>query len=138
MPPRWTNENFQQLTEFERGRTIGLREGRFFYRIIGARVQSNSSAVMRVWTQWNDRAPINSKNWQWTKKDKSRLNLWDRNNRICVRRYAGERCLPECVIERHSGLTPGVMVRAQHMQLLPWPAYSPDMSSIEHVWELVG
>ncbi|GFV40809.1 hypothetical protein TNCV_2590561 [Trichonephila clavipes] len=27
-----------------------------------------------------------------------------------VARYAGERCLPECVIERHSGLTSGVMV----------------------------
>ncbi|GFS48403.1 hypothetical protein TNCV_2297421 [Trichonephila clavipes] len=24
------------------------------------------------------------------------------------------------------------------MQLLPWPAYSPDMSPIEHVWNLVG
>ncbi|GFX43615.1 transposable element Tcb1 transposase [Trichonephila clavipes] len=24
------------------------------------------------------------------------------------------------------------------MQLLPWPAYSPDMSSIEHVRDLVG
>ncbi|GFX56888.1 transposable element Tcb2 transposase [Trichonephila clavipes] len=27
---------------------------------------------------------------------------------------------------------------AQHMQLLPWPAYSPDMSPIEHVWDFVG
>ncbi|GFT05958.1 transposon Tf2-6 polyprotein [Trichonephila clavipes] len=27
---------------------------------------------------------------------------------------------------------------AQHMQLLPWPAYSPDMSPIEHVGDLVG
>ncbi|GFW45375.1 transposable element Tc1 transposase [Trichonephila clavipes] len=85
--------------------------------------------------------------------DESRFNLWDHDGRICVRRYAGERCLPECVIERHSGLTPGVMVWSaisyhgrtnllridvQHMQLLPWPAYSPDMSSIEHVWDLVG
>ncbi|GFW48653.1 uncharacterized protein TNCV_4242341 [Trichonephila clavipes] len=27
----------------------------------------------------------------------------------------------------------------QHMQRLPWPAYSPDMSPIEHVWDwLVG
>ncbi|GFS76699.1 uncharacterized protein TNCV_1622721 [Trichonephila clavipes] len=26
----------------------------------------------------------------------------------------------------------------QHMQLLPWLAHSPDMSSIEHVWDLVG
>ncbi|GFV28846.1 hypothetical protein TNCV_4050941 [Trichonephila clavipes] len=26
----------------------------------------------------------------------------------------------------------------QHMQLLPWPAYSPNMSPIENVWDLVG
>ncbi|GFW90034.1 transposable element Tc1 transposase [Trichonephila clavipes] len=42
--------------------------------------------------------------------DESLFNLWDHDGRIRVRRYAGERCLPECVIERHSGLTPGVMV----------------------------
>ncbi|GFX10078.1 transposable element Tcb2 transposase [Trichonephila clavipes] len=27
---------------------------------------------------------------------------------------------------------------AQHMQLLPWPAHSPDMPPIEHVGDLVG
>ncbi|GFW94979.1 uncharacterized protein TNCV_1464771 [Trichonephila clavipes] len=54
-------------------------------------------------------APNNSKNWQWTMEDESRFNLWDHDGCICVRRYAGERCLPECVMERHSGLTPGVM-----------------------------
>ncbi|GFW42257.1 transposable element Tcb1 transposase [Trichonephila clavipes] len=27
---------------------------------------------------------------------------------------------------------------AQHMQLIPWPAYSPDMSPIEYVLNLVG
>ncbi|GFW20219.1 hypothetical protein TNCV_1855431 [Trichonephila clavipes] len=27
---------------------------------------------------------------------------------------------------------------AQYMQLLNWPAYSPDISPIEHVWDLVG
>ncbi|GFU52288.1 hypothetical protein TNCV_2701221 [Trichonephila clavipes] len=27
---------------------------------------------------------------------------------------------------------------AQYMQLLPWPAYSPDTSPIEPVWDLVG
>ncbi|GFV65123.1 hypothetical protein TNCV_1509231 [Trichonephila clavipes] len=26
----------------------------------------------------------------------------------------------------------------QRIHLLPWPAYSPDMSPIEHVWDLVG
>ncbi|GFV66230.1 transposable element Tcb1 transposase [Trichonephila clavipes] len=77
----------------------------------------------------NRRAPNNSKNWQWTKEgdanehrswqadwhqvvfsDESRFNLWDHDGRIRVRRYAGERCLPECVIERHNSLTPRVMI----------------------------
>ncbi|GFV11553.1 hypothetical protein TNCV_975451 [Trichonephila clavipes] len=47
------------------------------------------------------------------------FNLWDLDSRIRGRRYADERCLPECVIECHS-----------------WPDYSPDMSPIEHVWDL--
>ncbi|GFW92481.1 transposable element Tc1 transposase [Trichonephila clavipes] len=81
------------------------------------------------------------------------FNLWAHDGRIRVRRYAGERCLLQCIIERRSGLTPGVMVwgaisyrerfnllriKAQHMQLLPWPAYSPDMSPIEHVGDFIG
>ncbi|GFV70990.1 transposable element Tcb2 transposase [Trichonephila clavipes] len=85
--------------------------------------------------------------------DESRFNLKDHRGRICVRCYASKRCLPECIIEQHSGLTPGIMqdnarlhvpktVRdfcsAQHMKLLPWSAYSPDMSPIEHVRDLFG
>ncbi|GFX88852.1 transposable element Tc1 transposase [Trichonephila clavipes] len=71
MTPRRNKEKFQQPSEFEQGRIIDLREGGFSYRAIEARVQRNSSTVIR---------------------------------------YAGERCLPECVIERHGRLTTGVMV----------------------------
>ncbi|GFS76003.1 uncharacterized protein TNCV_4666361 [Trichonephila clavipes] len=42
--------------------------------------------------------------------DELRFKFWDYNGRIRVRRYADEPCLPECDIERYSGLTPGVMV----------------------------
>ncbi|GFW67513.1 transposable element Tc1 transposase [Trichonephila clavipes] len=101
--------------------------------------------------------------------DESRFNLWHHDGRIRVGRYAGERHIPECIIERHSGRTPGVMPQAipflqelpgavfqqdntrphvaktvksyldsQQVQLLPWPAYSPDMSTIEHVWDIIG
>ncbi|GFW63061.1 transposable element Tcb1 transposase [Trichonephila clavipes] len=73
------------------------------------------------------KASHNSKYRQWTTEDESRFNLWDHHGRIRFRCYAGERCLPEYVIERHSGLTSGVK-----------PADSPDMSPIEHVWDLVG
>ncbi|GFW34411.1 uncharacterized protein TNCV_221371 [Trichonephila clavipes] len=40
----------------------------------------------------------------------SHFNLWHHNGRIRVMRYAGERHIPECIIERHSRRTPGVMV----------------------------
>ncbi|GFS56416.1 transposable element Tc1 transposase [Trichonephila clavipes] len=30
------------------------------------------------------------------------------------------------------------IIDSQQVQLLPWPAYSPDMSPIEHVWDIVG
>ncbi|GFV81983.1 uncharacterized protein TNCV_3151811 [Trichonephila clavipes] len=43
--------------------------------------------------------------------DELRFNLWDHDGRIRVRRYAGECCLPECIIERHSGLTPKLLIR---------------------------
>ncbi|GFV87593.1 transposable element Tcb2 transposase [Trichonephila clavipes] len=72
---------------------------------------------------------------------------------ICDRRYGGERCQPECVFEQHNGLTPGVMqVKArphvaktvrdfcspQHMQILPWLAYSLDTSPVDNVLDMVG
>ncbi|KFM68742.1 Transposable element Tc1 transposase, partial [Stegodyphus mimosarum] len=290
MPRRRKRARFEQLTEFERGRIIGLREAGLSYRAVSSRVQRNSSTVMRVWKQWTDECRTTRKSgsgprnvtsarddrhlvrmartdrtassrqlaalWsiatgvslcassirrrllqcglrartplyriplthdhrrlrlQWANQhrdwradwqhvvfsDESRFNLWYHDGRIRVRRYAGERHLPECIIERHSGRTPGVMVwgaiayhrrsqllrivgnlnsnryirevlqpeavpflqslpgavfqqdnarphtarivksffAAQQVQLLPWPACSPDMSPIEHVWDVIG
>ncbi|GFY09446.1 transposable element Tcb2 transposase [Trichonephila clavipes] len=135
---------------------------------------------MRVWKLWTDEHQTTRKTdsgrrkhrgWEadWLQvvfSDESHLNLWYHDGRIRVRRYAGERYLPECVIGRHSGLTPEVMVwdaisyhgrshllrikevphvaksfrdfcSSQHMQLLPWPAYSPNMSPIKHVWDWI-
>ncbi|GFT74079.1 uncharacterized protein TNCV_3708011 [Trichonephila clavipes] len=66
MPPRRNKEKFQQLTEFERGRIIGLREGGFSYNALGARVQRKSSTVMRVWKEWTDERTEHFENWQWT------------------------------------------------------------------------
>ncbi|GFX77947.1 transposable element Tcb1 transposase [Trichonephila clavipes] len=41
--------------------------------------------------------------------DESRFNSWDHDGRFRVRRYAGERCFPKCVIERD--LTPELWCR---------------------------
>ncbi|GFX17056.1 transposable element Tc1 transposase [Trichonephila clavipes] len=185
MPPRRNKEKFQQLTEFERGKNIGLREGGFSYHAIGACVQRNSSIVMRVFKQWTGehrttrkigsgrrkvtctnvgfvnsstsaapwiackvplyRIPLKGNHrrlrlqwahelraWQadWHQvafSDESRFNLWDHGGRIRVRRCAGERCLPECVIERHTGLTPGVRPKVvPFLQRIPGAIFQLD------------
>ncbi|GFX90392.1 transposable element Tcb2 transposase [Trichonephila clavipes] len=146
------------------------------HRVLRARVPLNRIPLManhrRLHLQWAHEYRAWQADWpQVVFSDESRFNLWNHDGRIRVRRYANERCLPECAIERHSGLTPGIMVwaailyhgrsnllrklmqdnarpqvaknvrdfcSAQHMELLPWPVYSPDMSPIEHVWDLDG
>ncbi|GFT06549.1 transposable element Tc1 transposase [Trichonephila clavipes] len=262
MPRRRKRAKFEQISEFERGRIVGLRVAELSYRAVAARVQRNSSTIMRVSKQWTDEGRTARKSGsgprnvtsahdgrrlvrmaqtdrtassrqlvaQWSTatgflsrktiaacgynvhrswradwqqvvfSDESRFNLWHHDGRIRVRRYAGERHIPECIIERHSGRTPGIMIwgaiayhgrsqllrivgnlnstryinevlqpqaipflqglpeavfqqdnahphlaktvksylDSQQVQLLPWPAYSPDMSPIEHVWDIVG
>ncbi|GFX69416.1 hypothetical protein TNCV_1547471 [Trichonephila clavipes] len=97
MPPRRNKDKFPQLTKFQLGKIIVLRKGGFFYRAKGARVQRNSSTVMRVWKQWIDE--------KLAVEDGS---LREQEDHIRVRSYAGEQCFPECVIEGYRGLTTGV------------------------------
>ena len=132
--------------------------------------------------------------------DKSCFNMSYNDGCIRVRRYAGECYLRACILQRHRGPMPSVMVwgtieynmqsrllhnegnlnsnryirevlqpdvlpflqatphaifqqdnaephmarivqaffQRQWVSLLPWPAHLPDMSSIEHAWDMVG
>ncbi|GFW79326.1 transposable element Tc1 transposase [Trichonephila clavipes] len=176
-----------QKDRFERGRIVGLREAGLSYRAVAARVQRNSSTIMRVPKQWTDegrtarksgngprnvtsarddrrlsirrrllqrglraripldRIPLTQnhrrlrlqwanvhRSWRadWQQvvfSDESRLNLWHHDGRIRVRCYAGERHIPECIIERHSGRTPGVMPQAiPFLQGLPGAVFQQD------------
>ena len=65
----------------------------------------------RMWLQWAHEYRV----WQvdWHKdviSDESRFNLWDHDGHFRVRRYVGQCCLLECVIEQHIGRIFGVMV----------------------------
>ncbi|GFX54900.1 hypothetical protein TNCV_3318171 [Trichonephila clavipes] len=51
-PANFPGGEFQQITEFERGRIIGLWEGEFSYQAIGTHVLRNSSTVLQGWKQW--------------------------------------------------------------------------------------
>ncbi|GFW46160.1 transposable element Tcb2 transposase [Trichonephila clavipes] len=51
--------------------------------------------------------------------------------------------IPAAIFQRNNARPHVVMTvpdfcSARHMQLLPWSAYSTDMSPIKHVWDLVG
>ncbi|GFV37051.1 transposable element Tc1 transposase [Trichonephila clavipes] len=148
---RWSTATGVQMSASSIRRRLlhrGLRARRPLYRIPLA------ANHRRLRLQWAREHRAWQADWhQVAFSEESRFNLWDHELQIRVRRYTGERCLPECVIERHNGLTPGVTqdnarphvaktdrdyCSAQHMQLLPWPVYSPDMSPIEQVWYLVG
>ncbi|GFX59050.1 transposable element Tc1 transposase [Trichonephila clavipes] len=54
MPCRRKGAKFEQISEFERGKIVGLREAGLSYRAVAARVQRNISTIMRVSKQWTD------------------------------------------------------------------------------------
>ncbi|GBM12740.1 hypothetical protein AVEN_228528-1 [Araneus ventricosus] len=53
MPLRRRRSHYQQLTKFERGRVVGLREGGFSFRDIAERLGRNVSTVHDCWQQWS-------------------------------------------------------------------------------------
>ncbi|GBM70360.1 hypothetical protein AVEN_151494-1 [Araneus ventricosus] len=53
MPLRRRRSHYQPLTEFERGRVVGLREGGFSFRDIAERLGRNVSTVHDRWQQWS-------------------------------------------------------------------------------------
>ncbi|GFX29277.1 transposable element Tcb1 transposase [Trichonephila clavipes] len=78
----------------------------------GAFIQIPLTAnLRRLRLQWAHEHRARQADWhQVVFSDESSCNLWYHETRIRVRLYTGERCLPECVIERQSGLTLKVMV----------------------------
>ncbi|GBM52630.1 hypothetical protein AVEN_16743-1 [Araneus ventricosus] len=50
---RRRRSHYQQLTEFERGRAVGLREGGFSFRDIAERLGRNVYTVHDYWQQWS-------------------------------------------------------------------------------------
>ncbi|GFW78113.1 transposable element Tcb2 transposase [Trichonephila clavipes] len=107
---------------------------------------------MLVWKQWTDKHRTTRQTGSWRRKG--------HDGHIRVRRYAGERCLSECVIERNSGLTPKVLVwgaisyhgQSDFQRIAgnlnsnsPTHAtssfaclFTENMSPIEHVGDLIG
>lgn len=52
MPPVRRRQRFTQLSEFDRGRIVGLREGNMSFREIARHVGRNQATVFRCWQAW--------------------------------------------------------------------------------------
>ncbi|GFW62276.1 transposable element Tcb1 transposase [Trichonephila clavipes] len=93
--------------------------------------------------------------------DESRICLQHHDGQIRVWRHRRERMLNSCVMHRHTDSVSGIMVWSgigyhsrtplvriagtlnsqryiSEIELLPWPAHSPDLSPIENMWSMVA
>ena len=54
MPRRRKRTQYQQVSAFERGKMVGLREASLSCRDIAARTGHAATTVVRVWNQWRE------------------------------------------------------------------------------------
>ncbi|GFY13320.1 transposable element Tcb2 transposase [Trichonephila clavipes] len=180
MPLRRFRRQYEQLSQFERERIIGMMQGEWSSRRVARQLGHSDCVVRRCWGQWI------------RESDESRFN------RVCVWKTRGERLNPVFALQQHTAPTAGMMVwnaiayntrlplvlirgtmtaqRYVHdilqphalplmqrlpgaifqqdnarphtarvsqgcllaVTFLPSPARSPDLSSIDHIWDLLG
>ncbi|GFY12746.1 HTH_Tnp_Tc3_2 domain-containing protein [Trichonephila clavipes] len=104
MPLRRNLRQYEQLTDFDRGRIIGLREAGWSNRRIG-RTSAVSTGFCRpraTWSVTDWRRVIFS--------DESRFSLSDDDHRTRVWRRTGQRSDPAFIVERHTAISQGVTV----------------------------
>ncbi|GFY11943.1 transposable element Tcb1 transposase [Trichonephila clavipes] len=131
---------FDQVSEFDRGRIVAYRDCGLSIRESGSRVGRNQKTVMRICDRWMQEGTTHRRGRSYPpqcttsredsttdvsatngaiKEERGRQNgmklflltsLQQHDGRIRVWRHRGERMLNSCVMHRHTGPAPGIIV----------------------------
>ncbi|GFS65109.1 HTH_Tnp_Tc3_2 domain-containing protein [Trichonephila clavipes] len=109
MPLRRNRRQYEQLTDFDRGRIMGIREAGWSNRRIGRqlgrtiwRCRLDFCRPRAAWSVTDWRRVIFS--------DESRFSLSADDHRTRVWRRTGQRSDPAFIVERHTAISQGVTV----------------------------
>ncbi|GFX86438.1 transposable element Tcb2 transposase [Trichonephila clavipes] len=114
MPFHRFRRQYGQMSQFERGRIIGMMEAGWLARRVARQLGTSDcvSTHRRLRLEWY-RARGNWTAAEWNQvvfSDKSRFNLSSDDNRVRVWVPCGERLNPAFALQRHTATTAGVMV----------------------------
>ncbi|GFU24279.1 transposable element Tcb2 transposase, partial [Trichonephila clavipes] len=119
-PLRRFRRQYEQLSQFESGRIIGMMQAGWTARRVVRQLGRSDCVVRRCWDQWiremsftprpGSGRPRQTSGREAATSDESRFNLSSDDNRVRVWRPRGELLHPAFALQRYTTPTAGVMV----------------------------
>ncbi|GFU27716.1 uncharacterized protein TNCV_516081 [Trichonephila clavipes] len=124
MSRRKQRSAFDQVSEFNRGKIVACRDCGLSFTEIGSRVGRNQTTIMRICDCWMQEA-------EWSVRKTS--IAWSTL-------YAEPQTSPSLMdnARPHVARIVQRLFVNHRIELLPWPARSPDLSLIENMWSMVA